>query len=589
MKKITKSSLLLAAKEALGNSIKRLALVGISIIALSSTILANCYQTLTSGAYNVSVSMTSPSPNNYVVKIVSSATIAIKTATNLTINTNQNVEVPNIAVYSNANKTCTFTMTSTTVPVFYTDLFTQINGVDVTFTWPTSITWGTCVPTLGTTTPASAITSNTASSGGNVLDIGSSDLTARGVCWSTTSGPTITSSPYTSDAIGSGTGTFTSSITSLTYGLTYYVKSYATNSAGTGYGAEVSFTTTTTIPAAPTPTLPAANVISIYSDPYTSPTNLNTNPNWGQTTAVTIVQCETNNTLKYTNLNYQGTQFDHIYPITNSMQYLHIDIYTTNETSLKLYPICWNGSANEAEKYKTLTPINLYAWNSYDIPLTDFTSQGLTMSDVYQIKIVGSGGTTVYIDNMYFYKKTAPSAPINVVITPGNSQLTVAFTAVSNGGSAITNYKYSTNGGTTFTACSPMQTTGPVVITGLANGTSYNIQLEAVNEMGDGTASSTVAGTPATTPGAPTIGVITPGNGQLSVAFTAGSSGGSAITNYKYSTNGGSTFTACSPTQTTGPILIPPRTNGTSYNIQLKAVNALGEGTARTVALSSAS
>jgi hypothetical protein len=60
----------------------------------------------------------------------------------------------------------------------------------------------------------------------------------------------------------------------------------------------------------------------------------------------------------------------------------------------------------------------------------------------------------------------------------------------------------------------------------------------------------------ATAPSAPTISSITPGNQQLSVAFTAGSDGGSAITNYKYSTDNGSNYTAVSPASTTSPILI---------------------------------
>jgi len=94
-------------------------------------------------------------------------------------------------------------------------------------------------PTL-TTTAVTAITVTTASSGGNVTSDGGAEVTARGVCWGTASKPTITGSK-TSD--GKGTGSFTSSITGLTANTLYYVRAYATNSEGTSYGNEVSFTT----------------------------------------------------------------------------------------------------------------------------------------------------------------------------------------------------------------------------------------------------------------------------------------------------------------------------------------------------------
>jgi uncharacterized protein (TIGR02145 family) len=93
------------------------------------------------------------------------------------------------------------------------------------------------------TTAVSAITSTTATSGGNVLSDGGAPVTARGVCWSTSSGPTIALPTKTSN--GNGTGTFTSSITGLSLGWTYFVRAYATNSAGTAYGNEISFTTST--------------------------------------------------------------------------------------------------------------------------------------------------------------------------------------------------------------------------------------------------------------------------------------------------------------------------------------------------------
>ena len=66
------------------------------------------------------------------------------------------------------------------------------------------------------------------------------EVTARGVCWSTSQNPTISNS-HTTD--GNGTGSFTSSLTNLTPNTTYYVRAYATNNAGTGYGEQKSFTT----------------------------------------------------------------------------------------------------------------------------------------------------------------------------------------------------------------------------------------------------------------------------------------------------------------------------------------------------------
>lgn len=96
--------------------------------------------------------------------------------------------------------------------------------------------------TLPTVTTASitAILATSATGGGNVTATGGCAVTARGVCWSTSTNPTISNS-HTTD--GSGTGSFTSSITGLTPNTTYYVRAYATNSAGTAYGSQVSFTT----------------------------------------------------------------------------------------------------------------------------------------------------------------------------------------------------------------------------------------------------------------------------------------------------------------------------------------------------------
>lgn len=93
-----------------------------------------------------------------------------------------------------------------------------------------------------TTAAISNITDNSATCGGNVVSDGGASVTERGVVWSTSPNPDISLSTKTVD--GSGTGNFVSQITGLSSKTTYYVRAYATNSKGTTYGNEVSFTTT---------------------------------------------------------------------------------------------------------------------------------------------------------------------------------------------------------------------------------------------------------------------------------------------------------------------------------------------------------
>lgn len=122
-------------------------------------------------------------------------------------------------------------------------LFTSCNKNDTNSPTP-------LIPVIATlsTTVASAITSTTATSGGNISNDGGASITARGVCWNTSTGPSIANSKTTD---GMGSGTFASSITGLTPATIYYVRAYATNSAGTAYGNEISLTTT----AAPIPSV----------------------------------------------------------------------------------------------------------------------------------------------------------------------------------------------------------------------------------------------------------------------------------------------------------------------------------------------
>ena len=146
--------------------------------------------------------------------------------------------------------------------------------------------------------------------------------------------------------------------------------------------------------AAPTPTEATANVISIFSDAYTNVAGSDLNPNWGQATVTTQVPIAGNNTLRYGGLNYQGLQFGTSQNVA-SKNFLHLDYYTANSSSLKVYLI----STGPVEKSYTLTVPSSGGWNSVNIPLSSF-SPPVNLTDVIQMKFDGNG--TIYLDNIYF-------------------------------------------------------------------------------------------------------------------------------------------------------------------------------------------
>lgn len=217
------------------------------------------------------------------------------------------------------------------------------------------------------------------------------------------------------------------------------------------------------------------------------------------------------------------------------------------------------------------------------------STAALTAGTTYPVQIraknllVGTASASVYGTT-----DVTPGAPTGLVITPGYLQLSVAFTAPAVVGTGITKYQYSTDTGTTWADFSGL--TSPQVITTqssnglpLANKTSYTIKIRAFNTI-PGTASSALVGTtidPA--PGAPSALVATPSDGQISVAFTAGSNTGSPITKYQYTTDNGMNW--YDAVGTSSPVTITGLTNGTSYSVKLRAYNT-SAGTAATAAAS---
>ena len=173
-----------------------------------------------------------------------------------------------------------------------------------------------------------------------------------------------------------------------------------------------------------------------------------------------------------------------------------------------------------------------------DIGAVTYTDGGTTYtaptSDVNGTPVYGGTDAGSY---QWAPPATVPDAPTGVVVTRGDSQLTISWTAPANtGGLPLRSYKATAwnalTGGTTVATCNTATTT--CVITGLTNGTTYYVDVQVSNLLGYGAASAPrVAGTPATTPGAPRNIITTPKSYALGVAWTApASDGGAAITSY---------------------------------------------------------
>ncbi|MFY7651414.1 MAG: hypothetical protein ACOVQE_01875 [Chitinophagaceae bacterium] len=151
--------------------------------------------------------------------------------------------------------------------------------------------------------------------------------------------------------------------------------------------------------AAPTPTTPSANVLSIFSDAFTNVAGSDFNPNWGQTTQVNQVAVAGNNTLHYANFNYQGLQLANSINVSN-FGFLHLDFYSTNSSNLNVFLI----SPGPSEKGVPLT-VPTAGWSSIDIPLSAFSP--VALNNIIQLKFDGGTGGDVYLDNIYFWRLPA--------------------------------------------------------------------------------------------------------------------------------------------------------------------------------------
>jgi hypothetical protein len=178
--------------------------------------------------------------------------------------------------------------------------------------------------------------------------------------------------------------------------------------------------TVTNLFAAPIPTIPASNVISMFSDSYTN-VNVDTwRTSWSQANLEDIA-IKGNNTKKYSNLNFVGIEATTTPINASSMTFFHTDIWSSDLTEFKVKLVDFGangvfGGGDDKEHEITISNPEKEKWVSLDLPLSSFT--GLTTrSHIAQIIFVGapSGSTTVYVDNVFFYNLagsiTAAPAP----------------------------------------------------------------------------------------------------------------------------------------------------------------------------------
>ncbi len=163
---------------------------------------------------------------------------------------------------------------------------------------------------------------------------------------------------------------------------------------------------------APTPkNRPSSSVVSIFSDAYTNLSTVDYYPNWGQATQYNAYDLNGDAILQYANLNYQGIDWSGEMQDMTSKEFMHIDIWTADMTAVDIYPIN-DGVAFADEKFVTKT-LTKDVWNSFDIPLTEFTDQGLPIDKIKQLKLVANGDSgTIFVDNIYFYKASEVKLPI---------------------------------------------------------------------------------------------------------------------------------------------------------------------------------
>jgi uncharacterized protein (TIGR02145 family) len=415
---------------------------------------------------------------------------------------------------------------------------------------------------------------------------------------------TATSSPggLTGTLSQAGSGTIT--VTGLTNGTAYTFTVTTTNTQGTSAASAASNSVTPrTIPGAPTigtATLGAAQATITYTAPASNggaaiTTYTATSSPGGFTGTLSQAGSGTITVSGLTN----GTAYTFTVTATNAAGTSAASAVSNSVTPRSVPGAPTIGSATPSNGQATITytapvsnggfAITSYTATSSPGGLTGTLSQagsgtitvtGLTNGIAYTFTVTATnsfGTSAVSAASNSVTPRTIPGAPTMGTATLGAAQATITYTApANNGGAAITSYTATSSpGGVTGTLS--QAGSGTITVSGLTNGTAYTFTVTATNAAGTSAASAVSNSvTPRSVPGAPTIGIATPGNGQATITYTAPvSNGGVAITSYTATSSPGG-LTGSLSQAGSGTITVTGLSNGTAYTFTVTATNSVG-------------
>lgn len=187
---------------------------------------------------------------------------------------------------------------------------------------------------------------------------------------------------------------------------------------------------------------------------------------------------------------YNGTSWEAIGAVASTVT----SVTATNQGSGRAYnngqsSVAFTPGSVAGSSYTVTSSPGSYTATGSASPLT---VTGLQSATEYTYTVVASnryGTSSASAASAGVTATTVPQAPTIGTATGADQSATLTFTAGANGGSSITNYKYSTDN-STYTAFSPAQTSSPLTISGLTNGQSYAFYLKSVNANGDSAASA---------------------------------------------------------------------------------------------------